>query len=269
MKKEGLTVHEFGKSNHKVVILIHPSMVYWDYFEDVIPFLEQKYHLLIPSIPGYDTQSTSDFTSIETIAEQILNYLKKHKIKKVAAVYGCSMGGGIALRMAAKQVINIENVIMDGGITPYQLPWIITRFIAIRDFAMLALGKLGGVKVIAKAFTSENWEQEDLSYIVDVMKHTSYKTLWRTFDSCNNYKMPKHNIDLKANIYYWCAEKEFKERAWDIRYMRKFFPKTYFFRIPEIGHAAFAIKQPKRFAHEIMKVIMKNENKYQKTLCKE
>ena len=30
---------EFGKENKKVLLLIHPSIVKWDYFEKVIPLL--------------------------------------------------------------------------------------------------------------------------------------------------------------------------------------------------------------------------------------
>ena len=36
------------------------------------------------------------------------------------------------------------NVICDGAITPYQLPWIITRLIAIKDFLMISIGEIGG-----------------------------------------------------------------------------------------------------------------------------
>lgn len=35
-----MTIHEYGKEKEKVVILIHPSLVMWDYFENVIPLME-------------------------------------------------------------------------------------------------------------------------------------------------------------------------------------------------------------------------------------
>ena len=36
-----MTIHEFGKENKETIILIHPSVVKWDYFENVIPLLEE------------------------------------------------------------------------------------------------------------------------------------------------------------------------------------------------------------------------------------
>jgi hypothetical protein len=63
-----MTIHEFGKENKETIILIHPSVVKWDYFENVIPLLEKNYHLLVPALPGYDFDNDNDFTSVEQIA---------------------------------------------------------------------------------------------------------------------------------------------------------------------------------------------------------
>ena len=49
-----MTIHEYGKENSRTVVLIHPSLVMWDYFEYVIPLLKNDYHLIIPALPGYD-----------------------------------------------------------------------------------------------------------------------------------------------------------------------------------------------------------------------
>lgn len=62
-----MTIHEFGKENEKVILLIHPSVVKWDYFEYVIPLLEKAYRLIVPALPGYDFDEKSDFTSVEQI----------------------------------------------------------------------------------------------------------------------------------------------------------------------------------------------------------
>ena len=91
---------------------------------------------------------------MERIAFELADTLFQKGIHEVKAIYGCSMGGSIALRMAADGKLKARHYVMDGGITPYQLPWILTRFIALRDFGMMALGKLGGEKMIVKALLS-------------------------------------------------------------------------------------------------------------------
>ena len=242
---------EFGKENKKVLLLIHPSIVKWDYFEKVIPLLEKKYHLIIPVLPGYDFDNDSDFTSVEQIAGELNDWMKENGCNELYAVYGCSMGGSIALMVTLGQKIPIQHCIMDGGITPYQLPWGITRFIAFKDYCMMMIGKLGGIRLLEKVFATDNYSKEDLQYVVDVLRHCSRKTIWRTFDSCNNYKVPKPIPKLKTKIHYWYTSGEEKERKKDINYMKKFFSETRFEILPDLGHAGLVLLKPNDFEQMI------------------
>ena len=56
------------------------------------------------------------------------------------------------LKMIAEQKIIIKSAVCDGGITPYQLPRLATRFIAVRDFLMVSMAKMGGLGLLEKAF---------------------------------------------------------------------------------------------------------------------
>ena len=122
----------------------------------------------IPAIPGYDLKDDSQFSTVEKVASQLADELLQKGIREVKAIYGCSMGGSIVLRMAADGKLKAQHYVMDGGITPYQLPWILTRLIALRDFGMMALGKLGGERLIVKAFSSSQYSEEDLKYVANI-----------------------------------------------------------------------------------------------------
>ena len=246
-----MNIHEFGKENERVIMLIHPSIVKWDYYEYVIPLLENDYRLIIPALPGYDFDNDSDFTSVEQIAGDLVNWLMDNNVRHLYAVYGCSMGGSIALLTALQDNVEIEHCVMDGGITPYRLPWIVTRFIAIKDYLMMMLGRAGGVRLLEKAFSTDEYSKEDLEYVATVLRHCSRKTLWRTFDSCNNYKLPKPMSLVNTKIHYWFAENEQKARKQNIRYMEKYFPGTSFGRYPNLGHAGLVLLKPELFAKKI------------------
>ena len=246
-----MTIHEFGKGNKRTILLIHPSIVKWDYFEKVIPLLEGRNHLIVPALPGYDFDDSSDFTSVEEIASELNLWLKESGISEVYAVYGCSMGGSIALLVALGQMMPIRHCIMDGGITPYQLPWIATRLIALRDYLMMLIGRAGGVKLLEKVFSADEYSTEDLQYVEEVLRHASRKTLWRTFDSCNNYQVPEPVPKLGTKLHYWYADGEEKARDWDIKYMKQYFPQTEFKVLPKLGHAGLALLRPELFAQMI------------------
>ena len=44
--------------------------------------------------------------------------------------------------------------------------------------------------LLEKAFATDGYSKEDLQDVADILKHCSRKTIWRTFESCNNYKLP-------------------------------------------------------------------------------
>ena len=52
----------------------------------------------------------------------------------------------------------------------------LTWFIALRDFGMMALGKLGGEKVIVKAFSFTSYSEEDLKYMKKFVPDTVFKS---------------------------------------------------------------------------------------------
>ena len=250
-----MNIHEFGKENEKIILLVHPSMVMWDYFEYVIPYLERNYHLVIPALPGYDPDHKQDFTSIETIAEELENWFLERRYSRLACAYGCSMGGSVIVRLLANRHLDIQSAILDGAITPYQLPRLITRGIALRDFLVVSLGKLGGTKILEKAFSTDELSKEDIEYLGNLMKNVSYKTIWNTFDSCNNYSMPPRIKTECKKIYYWYADKEEKDRKWDIRYIKKNFPNTVFRKFENVGHGGMALQYRELFTQEINKLI--------------
>ncbi len=248
-----MTIHEFGKENAKHIVLIHPSLVMWDYFEKVIPLLEKEFHLIVPALPGYE--KGTEFTSVEEIAAELADWLNQHGCHEITCLYGCSMGGAVATRMLADNTLHVHTAVLDGGITPYQLPWIVTRLIAIRDFCMISLGKIGGITLLEKAFATGEYSKEDLQYMADIFKWISYKTIWRTFDSCNNYAMPSPvHTDCRI-LHYWYGDKEEKERDWDIKYMQKQFPQTVFDCMKDLGHGGMALQRPEEFAGRITRLV--------------
>lgn len=251
-----MTVYEYGTNNEKTIVLVHPSVVMWDYFEYVIPLLQENYHVVVPALPGYDEKNPKqDFTSVEEIADELAKWLLEHKIETLEILYGCSMGGAVVLRMLARQQIKIKNVVCDGGITPYQLPKLVTRLIAVKDFLMISMGKFGGLGLLEKAFSTDEYSKEDLKYIAKVLKFISYKTIFRTFESCNNYAMPEQMPEHRGRLLYWYGDKEKKERTADIKYVKKHFPHTEFAELENMGHASMASLHPQEMAERFREIV--------------
>ena len=250
-----MTIHEFGRENRDVVVLIHPALVMWDYFEYVIPLLREKYHVIVPALPGYDETAPGDFTSVEEIAASLAEWLDAHGVQKIACLYGCSMGGAVVTRFLADRRVTVRAAVIDGGITPYQLPRLVTRLIAAWDFLMISMGKLGGVRLLKKAFNTDEYTQEDLNYVAKVLRFISAKTIWRTFESCNNYDMPNEIRTDCGVMEYWYAQAEKKARKWDIDYVKMHFPQASFKVFGAVGHGGLAALQPELLTSELERVM--------------
>ena len=68
--------------------------------------------MLIPALPGYDFENDSDFTSVEQIASELNDWLSTRGYRNLYAVYGCSMGGSVALMVTLEQRIKIEQLFL-------------------------------------------------------------------------------------------------------------------------------------------------------------
>lgn len=246
-----MNIHEFGQENRECVLFLHASCTGWDFYEESIQRLSVQYHVVVPAMPGHDLTTDEDYTSVEEITAELEQWLLKRGQTHIHGLYGLSMGGSVALRLLADNKIVFDKAVIDAGITPYQLPWLLTRFIALRDFWMVELGKHSR-KLLELAYPPEKYGAEGLDFMQQVMKHMSARTIWRVFDSCNNYSMPKPIPVLSTDIQYWYGSLEKKARAWDIDYVRKNFPETVFVELPSLDHAEYAMLHPAELAGRLL-----------------
>lgn len=247
-----MTIHEFGIENPEVVVLLHPNSVWWDVFDLVIPALAQRYHLVIPAMPGHDPdQPASEYTSVEEIAAEIAAWLLAHGYRQVRGMYGCSMGGAVAARFTAEGRVRCGGVVIDGGITPYQLPRALTYLIAVRDWAMVELGKHCSLRMLRTMFSPEKYSEQDLLYVKKVLGSLSARTIWRSFYSCNNYSMPDPIPPAGCPMQYWYGAEEKRARAWDIAYIQKAFPKIELVENQGMGHAEYFTLHPVEFCGQL------------------
>ena len=52
----------------------------------------------------------------------------------------------------------------------------------------------------------------------------SRETIWRCFYSANNYRLDLPLEKPEGRVVYWYGSEEKKDRAWDIRYVRRHLP---------------------------------------------
>ena len=125
-------------------------------FADTIAQLSQRWHVFQVVYDGHQPEYPGDFTSVEQTVDEVISYLKSRSVSRLDGAYGCSMGGACLTRMLALGKIPISRAIIDGGITPYQLPFLVRKLLLARDvlsFKMAANSR----KILEAAFPPERF----------------------------------------------------------------------------------------------------------------
>lgn len=110
-----IQVNEAGQGHP--VFLIHgtgPGATGWSNFEPNLPALSQKYRCIAVTMPGWGESSPQDVSSGRDQAAAIVQLMDALSIDRAAFV-GNSMGGGIALVMAAKHPERVSHIITMGA----------------------------------------------------------------------------------------------------------------------------------------------------------
>ena len=254
-----MNIYEVGQKNDKSLVMIHGACMSWDMFQDSIDDLKKDFHIFAVAVPGHDLTTDEEFTTVEDIADRIETELISRGLHDIDVLYGLSMGGGFVIRMLADNRLPVNHAVIDAGITPYELPRPITRLILLRDFLMTEWGK-HSKKALSLAFPPEKYTQEGIDYMYEVMKHMSARTIWRVFDSTDNYAMPATFPRLETRIEYWYGQEEKKARKLDIAWVKKHIPGVRFREIPGMDHGQYALMQPKQFVEDLRSILRNSNN---------
>ena len=104
-----------GKANNDIIILLHGGGLSWWNYIDEISLLENEFHIVIPILDGHSGSNTN-FTSIESNALEIINFINKNYNGKVKLIGGLSLGGQILLEILSKNPNICECAIIESAL---------------------------------------------------------------------------------------------------------------------------------------------------------
>ena len=246
-----MRMNEYGTGNGEVLLMFPPLGCRSNVYDFVRPELEKRYHILVVGYPGVDDGTDADFSSVENVVSEVEDWLLAKGLPHLKCIFGCSMGGGMVARMINNARIKADYYIMDGGMTPYELPKPITYLIGVRDFLMMSSAKLLGTKALREVMNPDKFTDEDAAYMKECIGSMSSKTIWRCFYSANNYRLSLPMQAPEGKAFYWYGEEEKKDRAWDIRYVSKHMPWAELVENQGVGHAEFFTLYPDRFVTQL------------------
>ncbi len=260
-----MRVYEFGVENKETFVMFQCAAEPWWVFKASAEAMARDYHVYLFIADGHDEQGT-EFISIEKNVRDAADYLRKHGVGHVEAMYGVSMGGASVIRFLATEDIGVDNAIIDAGITPYPYPRPVCRLISVWDWITVMLGTKS-MTFMKLAAPPERWtpegedpEEHYRKIFAFEKRHFSPRTIYNVFWSTNNYIMPEPVTRVYTRIEYWYGEEEKKARKRDLAYTLKVYPQTVAREFMGLAHAELVLMFPQRFYEEVTRFMRENDS---------
>ena len=248
-----MEVQEFGTENKRKIVLIPGNMMCWKQFENVIPLLEQDYHVIAVSTDGYDGSGETTFITAEASAVKLEDYIWKHLDGEVDLVFGESFGCATAGMLFHRQRVKAGSMILSGpqymslGIMNSVMKAIIPRNQYRLLYSIQTRKKL---PFFLKLYTRTD-DEKLLAQFQNVPLNISFDTLNNAMDEALRLyeTIDGFRPDPSARVAVWYGEKEPNMKK-ALQKLKRAWPNLADHPFPGFGHGEI-MAHPKLMAQEI------------------
>lgn len=251
---------EFGEKGREKILLIPGSMMCWRQFENVIPFLAKKYHVIAMSTDGFDGTGRTTFTTADKSAEGIAEYIKNELDGNIRLVFGESFGCASSAALFNNKQVQVDSMILNGAqcMDFGVLSKAIMRLIPRNQYRFI--GKLekaynkGKMPLMLKLFTHTN-ENNMMAMFEKMPPNISFETLNNCMKEAGRLynDMEKYSPDPCAKVSVWYGAKEPNMKK-AVRKLKTIYPNAEDHPFKGLGHGEI-IAHPKYMAREMIRFI--------------
>ena len=252
-----------GDRNNPTVLLIHGMFCNADSVKHFAKYLQDDFFIVIPTMSGH-YQGSADYLSKENEAKEILGYLHKIGVKKLALLQGTSMGAEVALEFARVSDIPIEHYFYDGG-PFFDFPVFVKMIMRkkFQDFVKTCKGKTK-----EKAFEDlmknsflrwligkdKEYYKNMLLDFASVCGNVSETTVKNVVETCYGCILPDFEEVVQRRFIFFYSEKE--PAYTSKKRLVKKYKLAQFRTIPNMKHCGFQISKPREYAEYLKDIIM-------------
>ncbi len=254
--------YEFGKENKTTIMLLPGNMMTHRQYENIVPILENAYHVITVSFDGFDETGDTTYTTAKDQAEKLANFIRNNLNGRVDLVLSESLGGAPAAFLTRIQNISIGGIIMDGasywnlGIfnpiaksTLYKSPYGIVS----------KARKKGELSMPSWLLNSMGLTQDEINSMthqmcMDVSAETLKATFVEGIDLYNYIKKWEPRTDIPFACWYGEKESNMKKA---VKTLKKAFPNVEIHPFAGFGHGELVTNES-LFIREMEDFMRKN-----------
>ena len=240
---------EFGKDKPETMIFLHGGGLNWWNFREEARLLSSRYRVILPILDGH-AGSDRPFTSIESNASEILDFIDRRLNGAVLLLGGLSLGGQILLEMLAQR----------SGVC---------RCALVESAAVLPSGlthALIGAAVGSSYGLTRNRRFARLQFQALHMKPALFEDYYR--DTCGigksdmiaflkantAYALKGAAAGTSAQVHLFAGEKETREILRSAEALRKAIPGSRLHILPGWRHGEFSLNHADAYAAAVAEI---------------
>ena len=110
-----MRIYTYGNKDKPELMLLPGNLIDGqEYYEEVLPYLLQSFHVILVSYSGFDGNDKTVFKDMKFESEMIEHYIKENYGGHLYAVYGSAIGGTFAALLMQRSIIRFDHVIIGG-----------------------------------------------------------------------------------------------------------------------------------------------------------
>ncbi|MBQ8826866.1 MAG: alpha/beta hydrolase [Oscillospiraceae bacterium] len=257
-----MKLYEFGKKNTTTIMCLPGNFMTHRQFENIVPLLENDYHVITVSFDGYDETGETVYTTAKEQAEKLTSFIKENLGGRIDLVYAESLGS-VPAAWLTQMDISIGGVILSGA---EYMNYGIFNKPAIAMFSPFTY------KLMNKMVTTENVKfpkflQIKMGITNDTFKpmlkqacqkltlETTRATFWEGVRFYPEY-VSKWEPNDKIPVACWYGEKEMNMKK-AIKHLKRAFPKLDVHPFKNMGHGE-NMRHPELVVRDLKAFMMKN-----------
>ena len=237
---------EFGKHNEEVILLLHGGGLSWWNYRDVAELLKEKYHVVIPLLPGH-AGSDKDFTRIEECAKDLITYIDHEYGGTVAFIGGLSLGGQILVEMLSVRSDICRYALIESAlVTPMKLTHALVKPMMDSSFGLIKKEWFARLQFKYLKMKADLFED----YYRDTCKITKENMI--SFLKANsNYFVKKGLAETKAQVSIFAGKKEMGNMIQSARLLHEIIPGSSLTILDGLCHGEFSINDADEYARRV------------------
>ena len=234
--------YEFGNPSNPSIMCLPGNFMTHRQFENIVPMLEQEYHVITVSFDGYDETGETFYTTGEDQAAKLAAYIHENLGSKIDLVYAESLGSIPAVFLTRMKGLQIGGIIVSGA---EYMNYGIFNGLAIKLFApmtyklMTKIVNTGDVKFpaflkIKMGITDDVFAPMLKQACQSLTLETTNATFWEAVKLYPEH-MSKWEPNPSIRISCWYGEKEMNMKK-AIKHLKRAFPNLEVHPFKGLGH---------------------------------